>query len=158
MEYTNKHLETALELAMAAHRGQSDLGGQPYILHSIRVMAKVARQHAGRLALIVALLHDVFEDGSSDIESLRSAGFDDAVMIALDALTRGSGSETYVQYIDRVKRNKIACLVKLADLEDNMDATRLPWPLSNKDLERLFKYRSAWRSILASHGRLLNES
>jgi len=31
-------LERALEIALAAHAGQLDKAGQPYILHPIRVM------------------------------------------------------------------------------------------------------------------------
>ena len=34
-------LEIALEIAAAAHAGQTDKAGQPYILHPLRVMFSV---------------------------------------------------------------------------------------------------------------------
>lgn len=44
-------------------------------------------------------------------------------------------------------RNKIACYVKLADLSDNMDLTRIANP-TKKDYKRIEKYRKAADRIL----------
>lgn len=35
---TNQYLAEALEIAFNAHKGQFDKGGQPYILHPLRLM------------------------------------------------------------------------------------------------------------------------
>jgi GTP diphosphokinase / guanosine-3',5'-bis(diphosphate) 3'-diphosphatase len=51
-------LETAIALAAAAHAGQTDKAGQPYILHPLRVMLCM-QTNAERM---VAVLHDVVED------------------------------------------------------------------------------------------------
>src|SRR5262245_52934077 len=51
-------LEDAILLAVQAHRGQQDKVGQPYILHPLRVLARVR----GEAAQTAAILHDVVED------------------------------------------------------------------------------------------------
>lgn len=40
--------------------------------------------------------------------------------------------ESIGEYIDRISQNPQAVAVKLADLEDNMDITRLPAPLTGR--------------------------
>lgn len=51
---TNK----ALRLAYAAHHGQTDKSGQPYIFHPYHL----AEQMTDEVSICVALLHDVVED------------------------------------------------------------------------------------------------
>ena len=51
-------LETAIQIAAEAHAGQKQKNGQPYILHPLRVMARVSTEEEQ----IVAVLHDVLED------------------------------------------------------------------------------------------------
>lgn len=52
-------LEDATLLALEAHRGQKDKGGEPYILHALRVMLRMTTEHEKW----AAVLHDVVEDG-----------------------------------------------------------------------------------------------
>ena len=54
---------------------------------------------------------------------------------------------TYAEYIWRVKQNDIAVKVKRADLFDNMDLSRLPYPLAKKDLAREAKYIRAYKML-----------
>jgi (p)ppGpp synthase/HD superfamily hydrolase len=69
---------------------------------------------------IVALLHDVVEDGYASFEDLqKSFDLDAEQMAALDAITRRHG-ERYFDYIDRCKQNEMAKTVKLADLQHNI--------------------------------------
>ncbi len=68
-------LERAIEIAAAAHRGQADKAGQPYILHPLRVM--LACQ--GEATRIVAVLHDVIEDNDWTPEALSAEGASDAL-------------------------------------------------------------------------------
>ena len=112
-------LEDAIALAAHAHRGQVDKGGQPYILHVLRVMLRQEDETA-RLA---AVLHDVLEDTQVTLADLRSAGYSEPVCAAVDCLTRRSG-ETYEEMIERVATNPLARQVKLADLADNLDPNR----------------------------------
>jgi guanosine-3',5'-bis(diphosphate) 3'-pyrophosphohydrolase len=58
-------LERAIEIAAAAHAGQTDKGGEPYILHPLRVMF---RMHSVE-EKIVAVLHDVVEDSNWSFEA-----------------------------------------------------------------------------------------
>ena len=80
-------LERAIEIAAAAHAGQVDKAGQPYILHPIRVMLRVTGSHA-RMA---AILHDVVEDTPVTIDQLVGEGFPAEVVAAVIALTKLPG-------------------------------------------------------------------
>ena len=93
------------------------------------------------------MLHDVFEDTDITIEYLRKEGFSEEVLIALNALTRRE-NESYDDFIGRVIENKTACKVKLADLSDNMDLSRISNP-TREDYNRIEKYRKATDRILA---------
>ncbi|QQS14821.1 MAG: HD domain-containing protein [Rhodospirillales bacterium] len=134
-------LEDAVALAAQAHRGQVDKAGQPYILHPLRVMLRVA----GDDARMAAVLHDVVEDTEWTPARLRAAGYPEAVVRAVEHLTRGAG-ETYPEFIARAATDAVAREVKLADLADNMDVRRLG-EVTAKDEERLARYRAAWRQL-----------
>ena len=128
-------------IAKMAHAGQVDKAGEPYFNHPKRV----ANNFAGEEEVIVALLHDVVEDTDITLEHLKAEGFSDTVLEALDAITKREG-ESYDDFINRVKENPIALVVKLADLKDNMDILRLP-ALTETDLQRVAKYHKAYRYL-----------
>ena len=90
---------------------------------------------------IVAVLHDVVEDTQWTVAQLRKDGFSEAVLLALDAITRHT-DEDYLDFVRRAGANEVAKAVKLADIADNMDLSRLPTPTA-KDRARLEKYRAA---------------
>lgn len=138
-------LGRAIAIAAQAHASQVDKGGAPYILHPIRVMNRVP----GIDAKIVAVLHDVLEDCSEWSPSkLLAQGFSREVVGAVQALTRGRG-EDYGLFIERVKDNRLARIVKIADLRDNMDLTRIAEPTA-RDRERQAKYRRALHKLGAT--------
>ena len=139
-------LERAVAIAAGAHAGQTDLGREPYLLHPLRVMLAVETEEE-RMA---AVLHDVVEDSPDwSLERLRDEGFSEAVVAAVDALTkRKDQGESYEAAIARVGRNAIARRVKLADLADNMNLDRIANP-SDKDRKRCEKYRRASRTLEA---------
>jgi (p)ppGpp synthase/HD superfamily hydrolase len=134
-------LEDAIVLAAQSHRGQVDKAGAPYILHPLRVMLRL-KDEADRIA---AVLHDVLEDAGITVEFLREQGYREEVLGALDALTRREG-ESYADFIERAAGNPLARRVKLADLADNLDASRLP-EITPKDQERLARYQAAWERL-----------
>lgn len=134
-------LETAIAIAVNAHRGQVDRQGRPYILHPITVMMSMDTDEER----IVAILHDVVEDSPISLDDLREAGFSEVIVGAVDALTNREG-ESYEDFTERVSHNPLARRVKLGDLQHNMDIRRLP-EITDKDLERLRKYRAAWRRL-----------
>jgi (p)ppGpp synthase/HD superfamily hydrolase len=135
-------LEQALRVALDAHEGQHDKAGAPYILHPLRMMARMET----REAQIIAVLHDVVEDSDVTLDDLRAMGFDEDVVTAVDGLTRRP-DETYEAFVQRAGTLPVARLVKLADLEDNMDVRRLG-ALTDKDLQRLRRYRAAWQALM----------
>ena len=151
-------LERAIVIAAEVHAGVTDKAGAPYLLHPLRVMNAVD----GPIARIVAVLHDVVEDGGPDWtpERLREEGFSSAVLDALAAVTKRPDEEdapgacpevkleNYLRFVRRAARNPIAREVKLADLNDNLDIRRLA-SLSEKDRERTNKYLRARAELLA---------
>ena len=79
---------------------------------------------------MVALLHDIVEDGYATFDELQKRfKLDAEQMAALDAITRRQG-EQYFEYIQRVKQNEMAKTVKLADLQHNI--TRCANDLPNR--------------------------
>lgn len=140
-------LERAIAIAAEAHAGQTDKGGAPYILHPLRVMLR-ARESGAPIAAIAAVLHDVIEDCPDwPAGRLASAGFGETVLEALDALTRRAG-EAYDDFIARCGANAIARIVKLADLEDNLDLSRIGNPSEN-DIARIERYVAAHAALSA---------
>jgi len=135
-------LEQAIALAVKAHAGQTDKAGAPYILHPLRVMFRLA----GETAQIVGVLHDVVEDSEVTFDDLRAMGFGEDALAALDGVTRRAG-ETYAEFVERSAQNPVSLQVKRADLEDNMDARRLSPDLTDRDLQRLRRYRQAWEIV-----------
>ena len=130
-------LEQAISIAVKAHAGQVDKAGQPYILHPLRLMLKFNSTDA----MIVAVLHDVVEDSSIMIQELEGFGFSDVVVDAVASLTRKRG-ESYEDFVLRASKNELARMVKIEDVKDNLNLTRLS-TITDKDLVRIQKYHSA---------------
>ena len=135
------HLGRAIELAKQHHKGQTDKVGKPYINHPLRVMNQMKSEDEK----IVAVLHDIVEDTNISLNDLRNEGFSEEVVSAVECLTKQDG-ENYDSYIERISFNPLAVKIKLADLEDNRDLTRLP-EVTDKDLERLEKYDKALEKL-----------
>jgi guanosine-3',5'-bis(diphosphate) 3'-pyrophosphohydrolase len=134
-------LERAIALAATAHAGQRDKAGAPYIFHPLRMMLKMKTTEAQ----MAAALHDVIEDCGITAPMVAAVGFPPVVVEAVEALTKKTidgADEPYEEFIRRAARNPIARVVKLADLEDNMDLSRIEHP-TEKDFARIEKYKAA---------------
>lgn len=116
-----KELE-AVEIAMNGHKGQVDKSGEPKLGHVVRVARRLSEKGYNSDVVVVALLHDLFEDTDAEFSDFYGDLFD-WQLVALDALTRRD-EETYADYILRVRDDETATLVKLADLADNTDPKR----------------------------------
>jgi len=133
------NLERAIEIAVEAHKGVSDKGGNPYVLHPLRMMFAVNTNEEK----IVAVLHDVVEDGEDwDFGRLEKEGFSTEILGALRSVTKITEDEDYDDFIGRALRNPIGRQVKIADLKDNLDVTRIG-ELIERDMKRLNKYKKA---------------
>lgn len=130
-------LERAIAIAVEAHQGQTDKAGEPYILHPLRVMLWLYSTEEQ----IVGVLHDVVEDSDWTFTTLEKEGFSPVIIEALKAVTKKEG-EAYSDFIRRAAQNKIGIKVKLADLADNSDISRINEP-TEEDFKRLEKYKRA---------------
>jgi (p)ppGpp synthase/HD superfamily hydrolase len=144
-------LEDAIALAADRHRGQRDKSGAPYILHPLRVMLGLGAT-ATPEERMAAVLHDVVEDCDVTLDELRRLGFSAAVVAAVDGLTKRPEEETdYMAAIRRAAANPVARRVKMADLTDNLDLSRISSP-TEKDFSRLERYRKALDFLEKSPG------
>ena len=136
------NLERAIQIAVEAHAGAKDRGGKAYILHPISVMMRCETDEEK----IVAILHDVVEDTDWTFESLRDEGFSETIIEALKTVTKHSEDEVYDEFIQRSLTNDIGRKVKIADLRENLDVTRIG-ELTDKDIERINKYKRALKTL-----------
>ena len=132
-----KLLEKAIEIATKAHSGQVNKGGVPYILHPTAVAAGVETTEQK----IVAYLHDVIEDTDITAEDLLAEGLQNDIVDAIKVLTKKNGVP-YMSYLQAVKKNELARVVKISDIKHNMDLSRIENP-TQRDFDRLDKYKKA---------------
>jgi guanosine-3',5'-bis(diphosphate) 3'-pyrophosphohydrolase len=133
-------LERAIILAAQAHAGQVDKGGSAYILHPLRVMLQMDTDEER----VAAVLHDVIEDrpdAATEVLELVPV----PVAEALERLTR-TEAEPYDTYIQRIAEHPLAKKVKIADLRDNLDLSRLA-RTTKHDAERQIRYKRALRTL-----------
>ena len=150
------NLQRAIEIAVEAHKGQVDKAGNLYVLHPLRVMMSLDTEDEK----IVGVLHDVVEDCEGwTWDRLRSEGFCEEVIDALRSVSKApeeeaefkrlKGTDTedavrshYFAFIMRAAANEIGRKVKIADIEDNLDVSRIADPTADDKL-RIDRYRTA---------------
>ncbi len=132
-----------LVLATNAHSNQYDRGGNPYILHPLKVMHYL-RSDDEELQCI-ALGHDIIEDTSVTYSQLKVEGFTDRIINGIRCLTKLPG-ETYDEYKLQVMSNQDAIKVKMADLRHNSDIRRLKG-VTEKDIARVAKYHQFYLEL-----------
>ena len=146
------NLEKAIKIAVEAHTGQVDKGGNPYILHPLRVMLSLNTEEER----IVGVLHDVVEDCEGwTWQRLKEPGCSDEIIEALQSVSKTPEEEAeyrslpenekldhYLEFIQRAKANKIGRSVKAADIRDNLDISRIN-DITEQDKSRLKRYQKA---------------
>jgi len=138
-------VEEARQIIEQAFAGILDKANEPYIGHLLRVHQTVADQGADEEVQCIALLHDLLEDCPEWTEEMLLQRFAPRVVAGVKAMTH-TDDEDYMDYIERLKSNADAVVVKLADLKDNMNMNRIDMPVE-KDLVRVEKYRKAWETL-----------
>ena len=149
------NLEKAIKIAVEAHTGQVDKGGNPYILHPLRVMLSLNTEE-GR---IVGVLHDVVEDCEGwNWQRLQDEGFSEDIIQALHSVSKtpeeeaeyrrlpGEKLDHYLEFVTRAKANKIGREVKAADIKDDLDISRID-DIIEGDINRLTRYKAALKSL-----------
>ena len=139
MIYTPLTLK-AMQVAYAAHHGQLDRCGVPYVFHPFHL----AKQMTDETTTCVALLHDVVEDTDMTFEDL-ARDFPPEVVEAVRLLTHAKDVD-YFDYVRAIRGNPIATAVKLADLAHNSDSARAALTPESR-AARLAKYAKA-RALL----------
>lgn len=138
-------LSKAIVLAVNRHEGQFDKGGNPYILHLMKVM-HYTKSDDEEIQQI-AVMHDIIEDTDTTYLELVEMGFSERVIQGVMCMTKQRG-QTYDQYRKQVLSNKDAMIVKSADLRHNSDIRRLKG-VTDKDIARITKYHMFYLEIQA---------
>lgn len=134
----------ASHIAAKVFTSKKDLGGKSYYDHLKRVAENFNNDHTKKT---IAWLHDILEDCPDWSCAVLKNLFTDHIADSVQLLTK-KPKEKYVDYIKRIadSKNSDAIAVKLADLKDNMDLTRLD-KITDADLQRTKKYHSAYKVL-----------
>ena len=117
--FYSRLINRAIDIAFSAHKDQKDKAGRPYFMHPVIVASQMDSEYE----ICTALLHDVAEDTSITIEELERE-FPKEITDALRLLTHDEHTD-YLDYVREIKKNPISRKVKLADLNHNLDITRI---------------------------------
>lgn len=136
-------LNKMLVLATTKFDGIFDKGGAPYILHCLKVFYYLKTDDEELQC--IGLGHDLVEDTDVTYVDLRNMGFSERIIEGIRAMTKVPG-ETNDEYLTRIKQNKDAIRVKLADLRHNSDIRRLKG-VTEKDILRIEKYHKMFLEL-----------
>lgn len=138
-----------VEVVIDKFRDKVDKGGHPYIEHLYRVADGAEELQVG--SYMTGFLHDTLEDTDLTADDLFLLGVSNAVINRVSILTKPHDMP-YEKYIDRIKnyarknRDKIILAVKIADLNDNLNVSRLKM-LKDEDFKRLVRYMKARQKL-----------
>ncbi len=136
-------LARMISIAAMAHENQFDKAGEPYILHTLKVLHYLNSDDEELQCIAVG--HDLFEDTHISSADLRVLDFSTRVIHGILSLTKEKGQH-YEDYKQAVFNNEDAMRVKLADLKHNSDIRRLKG-VSQKDFDRIAKYMQFYHEI-----------
>ena len=159
LELGQAELDAASRIAGIAHQGQTRRDGQPYIMHPTAVQAITKRYYPDNIeAQILAMLHDVMEDGPAQsgltrrqlFRMVKNAIPDDSraqqsIMNALRVMTHSKRTHpVYEDYLQLVFSNELATIVKISDLIHNLS--------HNPSDRQIAKYKNALKQVpIPSH-------
>ncbi len=122
-------IQEAYDFAEQAHHGQVRKSGEPYILHPVAVADILVDMQMDVLSIIAALLHDVVEDTTVDLQTVR-AKFGETCAMLVDGLTKlekiqfrskeEQQNENYRKMFVAMAQDIRVILIKLADRLHNM--------------------------------------
>ena len=143
-------INRAEEIALKVHKNQVDKKQYPYMAHVLDVASRVA--HLGESYEIVGLLHDAIEDATpssfqTEVKAEINITFDNEVSDAITAMTKKEGEDYFKEYLPRLKGNKVALQVKIADASHNLSKAHLIEKLQLQD-----KLRAKYIKVLNELG------
>lgn len=130
-------LESAKNFSIGFHKNQVDKGGNDYFQSHIMAIVNSLEEPKEK---ILAYLHDILEDTACSMYDLTPY-FAQEILDALDVITKKK-KQSYESYLKKLKSNELAKKVKIEDLENDLDLSRLK-EVTEKDLKRIEKYKSA---------------
>lgn len=162
----------ALPLARKFHDGQYRKGNViidgevyqlPYVLHVLKVCSTLISLHLPisneelDILLASAILHDSLEDASQYFpkggsELITTYNFPREVYEIVNIVSKRSGAteEELDEYFNRIKRNKFALLIKLADRSHNVEDL---YTMKPDKLHKYVKETREWLYPLATYGK-----
>lgn len=143
-----QELALAIKLAAEGHLNQKDKGGNPYILHPIKVMHYLKTDDYQLMA--IGVMHDLLEDTDMMAADLVLMGFSQRVIAGVVLLTK-TANQTPEDYLAGILTNHDAIRVKLCDLRHNTDVRRLKG-VGHKDLLRIQKYHDMYVRLKQASG------
>ena len=126
------NISKARKIAEKVHSTQTDKKHYPYMAHINDVAKRV--QSLGDEYIIVALLHDAIEDAvehedgekfQEEIINEINETFSNEIIEAINVMTKSSNDDYFADYLSKVKNNKIAKEVKIADSSHNLSKAHL---------------------------------
>jgi len=122
-------IREAYDFADQAHKGQVRKSGEPYILHPLAVADIVLDMHLDVISIVTALLHDVVEDTTVDLQQVREK-FGETCAMLVDGLTKlekirfqsreEQQNENYRKMFVAMAQDIRVIIIKLADRLHNM--------------------------------------
>lgn len=140
----NLMLASAISLTATSFYNKLDKGGEPYILHCLKVMHNL--NSTDRELQCIAVMHDLIEDTDVSYHELREMGYTSRIIEGVRCMTKIRG-QTPQEYFEQVVSNRDSILVKLADLRHNSDIRRLKG-VTEKDFQRIQKYQLMYTKLL----------
>ena len=124
--------QKAIEVATEAHKGQFDKLGEDYINHPLRVHRNLTTnpkfKNLDALTRedceVAALLHDVIEDTPITAEDLLAMGFTPRSIRLVELLSKDK-SKPKDDYFSAIREEPLARMIKLADIADNRNRSRV---------------------------------
>ena len=134
-------LHKALFVSNKVFKDTYDKGGNPYMNHIYSVVGEVSLPEEK----IIAYLHDALEDTEMTVGKMKQHRIPEWIITHVELLTHKK-EEDYFDYVNRLRYFPFAKNVKIADLKNNLDITRLK-EITEEDKERIKKYKEALRIL-----------
>jgi (p)ppGpp synthase/HD superfamily hydrolase len=146
----------AKNLMLKAHKEQKDKLGEPYKAHLIAVASilkllpsyEALSEEEKILSETCALLHDIIEDTFITEKHLEALRYPAQVIEVVKLLTYNK-SESREDYYQKIKANKIARLVKFADISHNASFDRIKKLDDETQIRLNIKYAKASEALLS---------
>lgn len=145
-------IEEYIEFIRKKHNGQKRKQGTPYYLHPLAVCNILKDRGFSIEYQIAGLFHDLLEDTDTTYDEIKEiSNLDIAEAVRLVTKEQGYNME---EYMNRIRNNNIARMVKLADRLHNLSETYL----TSKEFQRKYiEETNKWFIKLAENTVFENE-